>query len=127
MPPDGSFVPEVLLIDDNAIQLRIRETVLRDAGISVACAGSAEDALAFLRSLPARVQVIVTDHVMPGASGSVFVTRLRQLCPRVPVLVISGMTEAEEEYSGLNVIFLRKPCPPGALILQVQTFLQNPP
>jgi CheY-like chemotaxis protein len=33
-------VPQVLLIDDNHTQLCIRETVLREAGVSVACAGT---------------------------------------------------------------------------------------
>jgi hypothetical protein len=80
----GSLVPEALLIDDNGIQLRIRETVLRGSGMSVACASSAEEAL-----------------------------------------VISGMTETEEEYRGLNGTFLRKPCPPESLIHQVQTCLRS--
>ncbi len=118
-------MPEVLLIDDNATQLRMREAVLRDAGISVACASSAEAALAFLRSLPADIKAIVTDHVMPGASGSVFVRKLRELCPLVPVLVISGMSEAEKEYSGLKVGFLRKPCPPESLIRHLRAHIKQ--
>ncbi len=117
-------MPEVLLIDDNTIHLRIRETLLRDCGISVAQASSSEEALAFLCSLPGEVRLVVTDHVMPGASGSVFVTQLRRLRPRVPVLVISGMAGVEDEYRGLNVIFLPKPCPPESLIRQVQICLQ---
>jgi CheY-like chemotaxis protein len=40
----GSLVPDALLIDDNAIQLRVRETVLRDAGFSAARASSVEEA-----------------------------------------------------------------------------------
>jgi CheY-like chemotaxis protein len=109
-------VSDVLLIDDNAVQLRVRESVLRDAGISVWCASSAEEALAFLRLLSAPVKAILTDHVMPGASGSDFVRQLRRLCPQVPVLVISGMCEAEGEYAGMDVTFLRKPCRPEVLI-----------
>jgi CheY-like chemotaxis protein len=62
-------VPDVLLIDDNAIQLRVRESVLRDAGLSVIRAGSADEALDRLRSLPAGVKVIVTDHVMPEGNA----------------------------------------------------------
>ena len=116
----GSFVPEVLLIDDNLAQLRIREAVLRAAGITVACASTAVEAFAFLRPVASKVGVIVTDHVMPGVSGSVFVKQLRELRPQVPVIVISGLAEAEAQYAGLDVTFLRKPCPPESLIQAVR-------
>ena len=114
-------MPEVLLIDDNLAQLRTREAVLRAGGISVACASTAVEAFAFLRPAAAKVDVIVTDHVMPGVSGSVFVRQLHQLRPQVPVIVISGLAEAEEQYGGLDVTFLRKPCPPESLIPAVRS------
>jgi CheY-like chemotaxis protein len=120
-------VPDVLLIDDNAIQLRVRESVLRDAGLSVARASSADEALARLRSLPAGVKVIVTDHVMPEGNGSDFVRHLRKFSPSVPVVVISGMSEVEHEYSGLEVTFLRKPCRPDSLIREVKACLPHLP
>jgi two-component system, chemotaxis family, sensor kinase CheA len=63
-------VPQVLLIDDNLTQLHTREAVLRDAGFSVSCASTAEQVLALLRSFASVPDVIVTDHVLPGASGS---------------------------------------------------------
>jgi CheY-like chemotaxis protein len=109
---------EILLIDDSPMQLRVREAVLRQAGLSVVTAGSADEAFDLLRAPDGahRIGVIVTDHVMPGASGADFVRELRRLRPSVPVIVISGMAEAEDEYSDLNVSFLNKPCPPEELI-----------
>lgn len=115
-------MPEVLLIDDSPIQLSVREAVLKTAGFSVLTAGSAEQALALLKD-PASstdLKVIVTDHVLPGASGVSFVRGVRSLNTSVPVLVITGMDEAEKEYAGLDITFLHKPCPPEDLILQVQ-------
>ena len=122
---------EILLIDDEQAHLRIREAVLRDAGFSVSTAGDASSALALLRDpeFSARVGLIITDHVMPGASGAAFVRILRTLNPAVPVLIMTGMVEAEEEYSGLNVSMLQKPCPPPDLIGRVTEILgeTNPP
>ncbi len=46
---------------------------------------------------------MITDHLMPGMSGSEFVRALRRTHPTLPVLVISGLEEAEQEYTGLNV------------------------
>jgi len=50
----------------------------------------------------------------------VFVRQVREIGASIPVIVITGLAEAEEEYAGLNVIFLHKPCPPEELILQVE-------
>lgn len=113
---------EVLVIDDNPMQLSVREAVLQGAGFSVQTASSAEQALTFLRDqeLTADLRVIITDHVLPGASGAVFVRELRHARSSVPVLVISGMDEAESEYVGLGVVFLHKPCAPEEMIARVR-------
>jgi CheY-like chemotaxis protein len=73
-------LPEVLVIDDNPTQLCVREAVLRGAGLSVLTASSAEQALDLLRNQVASsgLRVILTDHVLPGASGDVFVRKLRE-------------------------------------------------
>lgn len=43
----------------------------------------------------------------------------------VPVVVVSGLVEAEEEYAGLGVRVLPKPCLPEDLIHQVRAALQK--
>src|SRR5947209_1784195 len=96
----------ILLIDDSAIQLRIRKAVLERAGFRVLTALSAEAAFGVLSSHNAngpRLRAIVTDHVMPDVPGSEFVRHLRALNAEIPVVVISGLPEAVEEYDGLNV------------------------
>ena len=116
----------VLLIDDDPLQLRVREAVLRDAGMEVDVATTAESALALLRSdTGTQIGTIVTDHIMPGASGADFVRSLREIKPRVPVIVISGMAEAEDEYDGLDISFRTKPCPPPELISLVRRSLER--
>ena len=108
----------VLLVDDDPIQLSARQMVLKHAGLEVQVATNAESALALLRTLSQakKIGAIVTDHVMPQATGSEFVRLLRQIDPQVPVIVISGLPEVEGEYDGLNVVFRQKPCPPPELI-----------
>ena len=112
----------VVLVDDNPVQLSARKMVLSQAGLEVQVATSADSALALLRTLSQseKVGVIVTDHVMPHATGSEFVRLVREVNPQVPVIVISGLPEAEKEYVDMNVIFRQKPCPPQELIALVQ-------
>jgi DNA-binding response OmpR family regulator len=117
----------VLLIDDDPVQLRVREAVLRGAGLAVDVATTADSALALLRSSSAdSIGAIVTDHIMPGTSGAVFVRKLREVKPEIPVIVISGMAEAEDEYEGLDITFRTKPCPPPELIGLVRERLERP-
>ena len=123
---DTNSANKVLLIDDDPLQLRVREAVLRDSGLEVDVATTAERALALLRSEAGqKIGTIVTDHIMPGASGAVFVQALREIKPQVPVIVISGMAEAEDEYAGMDVRFRTKPCPPPELIALVKRSLRG--
>jgi DNA-binding response OmpR family regulator len=117
-------MPDILVIDDNPMQLSVRAAVLERAGFSVQNANSAEEAMDLLGGVDAEsLRLIVTDHMLPGASGAAFVRELRSFKPDVPVLVITGMDEAEPEYSGLGVVFLHKPCAPEELIARVRKAL----
>jgi DNA-binding NtrC family response regulator len=116
----------ILLIDDDPLQLRVREAVLRDAGMEVYVATTAESALALLKSqVGNRIGLVVTDHIMPGCSGAIFVRALRDVNPEIPVMVISGMPEAEDEYHGMNIVFRAKPLPPPLLIALVRELLES--
>ena len=81
---------QVLLVDDNPLQLKLRETVLRNAGFQVCVATTAESALATLRELQERVGVVVTDHLMPECSGARLVRQIRASDNWVAVIVLSG-------------------------------------
>src|SRR5204862_7444613 len=106
-------MPEILLIDDDATQLRLREAVLREAGFAVLTSETAHEALALLGNpvLSNALRLIITDHVMPGPSGAAFARELRRVS-RAPVMVVSGTAEAEEEYEGLYGRVREKPCGP---------------
>lgn len=116
----------VLLIDDSPLQLSVREAVLRDAGFEVCIATTAEGALAILRTeLGKTVATVVTDHIMPGVSGAAFVKLIRQIRPGIPIIVITGLPDAESEYAGLDVIFRTKPIhPPDLIDLVRRTMVQ---
>lgn len=112
----------VLLIDDSPLQLRVREAVLRDAGFEVCIATTAEGALAILRTdLGNSIGTVVTDHIMPGLSGAELVRAIRALQPGIPVIVITGLPDAETEYAGLDVLFRTKPIHPPELIELVRS------
>jgi len=116
---------QVLLVDDNPLQLSVREAVLRNAGFQVSVATTAESALATLRALRERIGVVVTDHLMPGCSGSELARQVRVLDSSLPIIVLSGLAEAYSEYDGLGVVFRAKPFPPAELIALVRSSLEE--
>jgi len=116
---------EVLLVDDNPLQLRVREAVLRKAGFHVCVATTADSALAMLHALADRVGVVVTDHIMPHRSGSELVRAIRAENNWLPIVVLSGLPEAFGEYEGLDVVFRAKPFPPAELIELVRSSLDQ--
>ncbi len=117
----------ILLVDDNAVQAVVRQTILRRCGYFVITALNPARALEQLRhgDFLTEIRLIVTDHLMPGMSGNRFAAEIRKILPNIPILVISGL-EAEDEYAGLDVQFRLKPLQPESLLESVRNLIGPP-
>jgi CheY-like chemotaxis protein len=129
LPPDAqrmhAALPQsgvVLLVDDEEYIRLSTADMLSELGFSVHEAASAEAALLAIDA-GLHPDVLITDHLMPGMTGAEFVRALRKLQPNLPVMVISGLEEAEEQYAGLNVLFRMKPLLPDSLLASVQSLI----
>lgn len=118
----------ILLLDDNAIQAATRQAILKRAGYFVIAALDPRRVLDQFQAneFPVPIQLVLTDHLMPEMNGAEFVRELRKTHPEMPVLVISGLEEAAEEYGGLNVQFHMKPLLPEELLLSVARLVARP-
>ncbi|MDF0541054.1 PAS domain-containing protein [Sphingobium sp. H39-3-25] len=83
-----------LLVDDEDFARLSTADMLADFGYHVVEAASAEAALAMIAEGGA-IDVVVTDHLMPGMTGSDLARTIRTLRPALPVLIISGYAESE--------------------------------
>ena len=119
---------EILLVDDNPVQAATRQAILSLNGRTVAVADGAHRALEMLEDaeLYDSIGLVITDHLMPDLNGPQFVDLLRRRLPAIPVLVVSGLPDAESEYSGLDVVFRVKPIPPDHLLALVDSLLDEP-
>ena len=117
----------ILLVDDNLIQSATRKAILEVSGLEVCIALEGQQALEFLSEAEASnpIGLIVTDHLMPVMSGPEFVAELRRRGFTLPVIVLSGMPDAESSYEGLGVVFRLKPFDPDSLIRLVQELFGN--
>ena len=117
----------ILLVDDNPVQAATRQAILVYSGNAVIVATSASHALALFENLDlARdVGLVITDHLMPNMNGLQFVVELRKRFPMLPVLVLSGMPDAESEYSGMNVVYRLKPIAPDELMQLTRSLCED--
>lgn len=118
----------ILLVDDNLIQSATRRAILQGSGWDVSIAPHGRQALELLtesEATSAPVGLIITDHLMPVMSGPQFVNEVRQRGFTLPVVVLSGLPDAEAAYDGQNVVFRLKPCDPDSLIRLVSKLLDE--
>lgn len=90
----------VLLVDDEELVRLSTADMLADLGYEVVEADSAESALRLVDA-GTSFDLLTTDHLMPGMSGTELVRQLRARKLSVPVLIVSGYAEIEELASDL--------------------------
>lgn len=83
-----------LVVDDDPGVRMCTADVLADMGFEVVEAGSAEEALRRLEHGAAPV-LVITDHLMPGMSGSALAREVVARHPHTRVIVVSGYTDVE--------------------------------
>lgn len=84
----------VLVVDDDDLVRTTTADMLVELGYHVTQVPSAEEGLERLRSGPAP-DLLLTDHLMPGMTGSQLVAAARVLYPLLPVVIVSGYAEME--------------------------------
>ena len=111
----------ILLVEDDALVRRATERALRGAGFDVLSAPSAEDA--HKRLTDARVDLMITDCVMPKVDGLELARELASRGNRLPTLFVSGGMRPPFELPE-GAMFLPKPYDPERLLECVAELLK---
>jgi DNA-binding NtrC family response regulator len=100
--------------------------VLGAMGCTVVHVDGAEAALAHVASPASRIDVLISDVVMPGAlDGIDLAVRARSLQPSLGVIVMSGYSASLERAAGLHLELLPKPCAPPTLAAAILAALDR--
>ena len=108
-PAPGSRPCRVLLVDDDVLVIEGTSAMLEDLGHSTIEAHSGADALAKLAAGLA-VDVVITDHAMPGMTGLELAARIRSGYPALPIILATGYAELPEDPAAHGLLKLAKPC-----------------
>ena len=102
----------LLLVEDEAPVRAFASRALALRGYTVLEADSAESALALLEDPTLKIDVVVTDVIMPGMDGPTWVAKALEDRPGVKVVFVSGYAEesvSEHQKRIPNSVFLPKP------------------
>ena len=116
----------VLLVEDEAMILRVAKTALERHGYRVLCANDGAEALELARDEATRIDILITDVVMPKLSGPELAARICELRPGLKVLFTSGYAENALATQGVlrdGVNFLQKPYTLAMLVQRARELL----
>jgi PAS domain S-box-containing protein len=118
----------ILLVEDEEMVRELAIEIFRGAGYTVIEAPNGEQALSICEHHEGKIDLVVTDVVMPGMNGIELARRMDGLWPGIPTLFMSGYSEdAVEDLGGIvkGRAFLQKPITPTILSRKVREILSD--
>ncbi|MFK4386803.1 MULTISPECIES: PAS domain S-box protein [unclassified Bradyrhizobium] len=127
--PEGEKIETLLVVEDDADLRAYVCDVLRDLNYRVLSAPSAQGALTILLQEEPRVDLLLTDVVMPGINGRELGRRAQQIRPGLKTLYMTGYSRNAVVHQGRldeGVDVLEKPVSQAKLALRVREILDRP-
>jgi CheY-like chemotaxis protein len=116
----------ILVVEDEATIRNLLRRVLQSRGYTILEARDGQEALEVAQQHVGRIDLLITDLVMPRMSGRELARRLAQLQPEVRILLISGYSDKaalDQEMLQASAVFLQKPFSPADLVRKVREVL----
>lgn len=120
----------ILLVEDEDFVRQVTAEVLSFGGYQVFEARTAAEAMRVFRQQRAKVQLLLTDVVLPGTNGRELARELRRLDPALKTMFISGYPDNEVTRHNLEepgVFYLPKPFSVESLMRKVRQVLAAAP
>lgn len=107
---DGHGTGTILVVDDDEMVLRAVAGYLREFGYEVLCAKGPAEAIELSRANNSRIDVLLTDLVMPDMTGPDLRRQIEAVRPLIRTLYMTGYASDRVPLSGIDRRFLvRKP------------------
>jgi CheY-like chemotaxis protein len=112
----------VLVVEDQPHVRKLTCAILKEFGYQTLEASHGEEALRLATIVKGRLDLLLTDVIMPGIRGPELANRLNKI-RRTPVLFMSGYSESTESGHDPEVAYIRKPFTPDSLARKVREVL----
>jgi PAS domain S-box-containing protein len=131
---EGSILPDargdetILLVEDELSYLDIARQMLESLGYRVLAVASPDEAVRIAGEHPGKIQLLMTDVIMPGMNGRVLAQALASLCPGIGHLFMSGYTSDVIAHHGIldaGVNYIQKPFSLPDLAAKVRKALEG--
>ncbi len=103
----------VLVVDDEALVGHVTATMIEDLGHAAMWVPSGAEALEVVRS-GRTIDVVITDHAMPGMTGGQLAEQIHKLIPGMPIILATGFADLPGSYAQ-DLPRLSKPYGPDEL------------
>ncbi len=115
----------ILLVEVEGFVREVTGEVLRSAGYRVLTAANGAEAGRMYAERRGKVDLLLTDVVLPGETGRALAGRLRREDPKLKVLVVTGYAEQMGRSAGLEEELLAKPFSTAVLLGRVRQVLNG--
>ena len=118
----------ILIVEDEDSVRNLAVRSLSYYGFNVISAPGGKEALQICGSYSEKIDMVLTDAVMPGMSGPELVPKIKELLPTIKVLFMSGYTEDAIVDGGIlrpDINFISKPFGPADLAQKVREVLDE--
>ncbi|HZE72632.1 MAG TPA: ATP-binding protein [Pyrinomonadaceae bacterium] len=124
----GQASGTILLAEDEAMVRNLARDILEGQGYRVLVAQNGEEAIAICRAETQRIDLMLTDVVMPKMNGQELAQTVRGLRPKMQILFMSGYTDEAIIHHGVlepGTVLLEKPFTAEELVSKVREVLSN--
>ena len=127
-PPPAARGEQVLLVDDDHAGRRIVRRILERAGYTVIAREDGLRALEVVDDPAQRIDLVLTDVIMPGMVGTELAEQVGRRRPGTRVLLMSGYSEELVAHAGVGprLPLIEKPFDAAELLTRIRTVLATP-
>jgi CheY-like chemotaxis protein len=117
----------VLCVEDEELQLQMRQALLESAGFRVFGARTAKAAMEIFRSN--HIDAVVMDYWLSVENGTAVAEQMKQLRPRTPILMLSGFSSLPGEGAVVDAWLRKGQIEPEDLVREIKRVinLRNDP
>ena len=118
----------VFLVDDDDMIADVSEMILKSSGYDVVTAKSGKEAIEVYKENHSRIDMVILDMILPDMGGGDTYDRLKEINPRIKVLLASGY---DIDYQGRDIMergcdgFIQKPFNMNELLEKIRGILTS--